>query len=191
MTRRNRALCVKVARDVLAQLRLKRYSATPGDYISVNDNCPIEDSIFDMPFYEQNSKSFKTVFKEKKSVTCTVCALGAAFVSLVNIKNDYSLGAMTHTGMNWGRLEALFGGDNLNLMESAFEQCCCDNAEVKNADMYDLSAAAEWGLQYENDEQRLANIMRNVVRNNGDFKLPQKFVYKANRARREEDREYV
>jgi hypothetical protein len=174
MTRRNRKLCVAIARDVLEQLRLKRYRATCGGYVSLDDIA-----------YDHLEESFKDFFKTKK-VNCDVCALGAAFVSLVNIKNECSVEDVLNNGMDRERLESVFGCDNMNLMESAFEEGPMDGSDNENEDIYSLETAAKWGNQWHKHEDRLRQIMLNVIRNNGDFKLPQKFISMANRFRNED-----
>lgn len=167
---RNKKLCVQIARDVLTQLRLKRFQAKEGTYVTVNIDGDIyhEDS-------EYHSACFKEYFKKNKQVTCQVCALGAAFVSMVNIKNECSvLDVMMEDGM-WERLGEYFGADNIDLMESAFEIRVSQNAN--SGLLYKiLFAATSWGSQYQDPNERLRAIMLNVIRNKGDFKIPSKFL---------------
>jgi|SRR6185436_1801424 len=169
-SKRNKDLCVKVARDVLAQLRLKRYFAEPGTYVNLN---------FDT--YEDNVRqlSFKDFFKENKEATCNVCALGAAFVSLINIKNKCSVDEIDDHSTIFDRLEEVFGQKNMALMESAFESVRMVREDYDDYDM--LNAAADWGTKFYDDNQRLRAIMLNVVRNGGDFKLPKKTLERIER----------
>ena len=109
-----------------------------------------------------------------------MCALGAAFVSMVNISNRCSVGDMvdSNVDIHFGRLRRYFGAANLDLMESAFECDLMYNAEAKLDDGL-RDAAVIWGEQYTDSDVRLRAIMLNVIRNKGDFKLPQKFLAKA------------
>lgn len=182
MARRNRNLCVKVARDVLDQLRLKRYKAIQGFYVQI-EGVNIEEPL------ENGKESFKTFFKKQKQVSCNVCALGSCFVSLVNIKNECSMQDIafsdTAQDLTFDRLEPLFGANNMNLMESAFE--CETMRNVNNEDWHEdfsdemLEAASDWGQQWQDDNERLRQIMLNVIRNKGDFKLPKTFLAKVKR----------
>lgn len=186
MTRRNRKLCVAIARDVLEQLRLKRYAAKQDTYVQVFSE---EGMLCSQRYDDEGDKSFKDFFAEKQRTTCKVCALGAAFVSLVNLKNDCSVNEMV-ADIDRDRLEDIFGNDNLNLMESAFEKCEMGNSMMIDEDEHSLEAAGDWGNQYAYSNERLRAIMLNVIRNNGDFKLPKKYAIMAKRLRRE-DNEYA
>jgi hypothetical protein len=148
---------------VLAQLRLERYIATTGTYVQLDTfNCNRDIDL---------NESFKQVFKEDKNIVCDVCALGSAFVSLVNIENKCSVNQMKNVSGMFERLAKHFGYDNLALMESAFECISMGRGESSLSDDT-LDVAAAWGRRYADDKQRLRAIMLNVIRNNGDFKIP-------------------
>src|SRR5688572_20267125 len=117
MSKRNRDMCVRIARDVLLQLRLGRFIAESGTYVYANtsDIDPEE--------------SFKQVFQTNKNITCAVCALGSAFVSLVNIENKCSVEQMNDADNMFKRLSKYFGNDNIALMESAFECIVMDSVD--------------------------------------------------------------
>lgn len=174
MVRRNRKLCIAVARDTIVQLRLKRFNAIPGVYINIDfdENEYIE---YDEKFFKQ---SFSDYFKKAKKTTCNVCALGAAFVSLVNVENKCSVGGVINENGMWTRLQKAFGTDNMSLMESAFECTPMDSSNSKLSEEM-LDQAADWGSKYKDDNDRLRAIMMNVIRNGGDFKLPKKLIAKA------------
>lgn len=185
MARRNRKMCVKIAQDVLAQLRLGRYSANPGDYVLLES--PELDELSYEEYEKVSGDSFKTFFKKNKNTSCNVCALGAAFVSLVNIENKCSVDEIYNLDTMWDRLGVYFGGENMALMETAFEMYRMNSTRIDISDNL-LDQAVEWGRRYcKDDNKRLRMIMLNVIRNNGDFKLPQKMVARA----RALDREYA
>lgn len=181
--RRNRALSVKVARDVLAQLRLKRYKAKERVYVDVN----LDIDLGDLTFEESDKltdESFQAYFKKHKKVTCDVCALGSCFVSLVNIKNKCDVGEMinddTAMDLTFERLIPVFGRENMSLMESAFE---CEKMDHTDCSLSNemLVAAGDWGNKYKDANERLRAIMLNVIRNKGDFKLPKKVLISVRR----------
>jgi len=173
-------MCVKIAQDVLAQIRFNRYKATPGTYVQVDS--PELNSWLrnDMSAYDETiAGSFKDFFKKNKKTTCQVCALGAAFVSLVNIENKCSVYEIVTKDYDiWPRVEKYFGERNMTLMESAFE-CCVMDPNDDESIHHLLQQAGEWGSRYDEPEQRLRAIMLNVIRNNGDFKLPKKYIARA------------
>ncbi len=170
---RNRKLCVQIARDVLTQLRLKRFQAEEGTYVNVNIDGDVYNS--DSEHHSILNKSFKEYFKKNKQVTCQVCAIGAAFVSMINIKNKCSVWNVMMEDDKWKRLGDCFGADNIDLMESAFEICVLQNAN-SSLSHKTLYAASLWGSQYQDPNKRLRAIMLNVIRNKGDFKIPSKFL---------------
>jgi hypothetical protein len=171
--KRNRNMCVKIAKDVLQQLRLGRYIATQGTYVQV---VTPEDGCLDPDFTNIDmSQSFQKFFKQNKEATCDVCALGSAFVSLVNIENKCSVEDIQDTNKLFDRLVKYFGNENIALMESAFEVRNM-NSNTDDIDYEMLVAAAEWGNRYDDPTVRLRAIMLNVIRNRGDFKLPKKML---------------
>lgn len=179
MVRRNRALCVKVAKDVIAQLNAERYRATTGKYVEVDTSELPKDLIFADGYLDG---SFKDLFKKQKEVTCEVCALGSAFVSLVNVQNACSVEEMTddiqRENFMFERLAEVFGPKNMALMESAFENVMSysETWDDENLQNVWLRQAMEWGQQYADSEDRLRAIMRNVIRNGGDFVLPKEYT---------------
>lgn len=170
---RKHEMCVKIAKDVLAQLRLQRYKANPGEYVYI----PWLDHI-DMTDREKRDESFKDLFKINKNITCQICAIGAAFVSLVNIENKCSVSNMLERYNMWARLGKYFKPLTLCLMESAFEGKVIDQRDPSREL---IKQAVAWGKQYHNDTDRLRVIMLNIIRNKGDFKLPNTYIAKANR----------
>lgn len=147
-----------------------------GNYVQFQDINPYE-------FTEK--ASFQDYFKTKKELSCNVCALGSCFVSLVNLKNKCSVEDMFDeckaTDMTFKRLEPLFGPENLTMMESAFECDYMENFFEANVSEEVLEAAIEWGYQWTDSNERLRQIMLNIIRNNGDFKLPKRLLEKARR----------
>ena len=178
LVRRNRKLCVAIAQDVLAQIRLKRFKATPGTYVEVQFEEEDDDK-----YAAAMSASFQQYFKANKKTKCQVCALGAAFVSLVNIENKCSVENMMYNLKDlFERLERHFGQLNMGLMECAFERSS-SNSRSYEYELIDM--AVKWGSQYDDDTERLQAIMRNVIRNNGDFKLPKKYIARAKTLQKE------
>lgn len=166
---------LRIARDVLLQLKNNRYIAQTGAYIYVCD----------VPYHVNTlTASFKDTFAENDQVNCTVCALGAACASLVNIENKCGVYEIQNSGLVFERLSKYFSPMMLAMMESAFEMKQMERAfegrdVSRSVRLYDtLDLAVEWGERYDEDADRLRAIMLNIVRNKGDFKLPKKMLAK-------------
>ena len=186
----NRSKCVKIARDVLAQLRLKRLIATNRDYCTVNnlDEVAINDP--DNLAYV-GDMSFQKVFQENKGITCNVCALGGLFVSLVHLENQENVGAVDATQFNVivDRLGNIFHPRDLYLAEYIFERGECggldDRIDEEGCVFTDdglkllfsedeLKQAAAYGRKYKDNNARMRIIMLNIIRNNGRLVVPQR-----------------
>jgi hypothetical protein len=139
---------VALAKDVFSQLEMKKFIATPGTYINSFGG------------YE-NGDYTKPIVLE----TCNVCALGALTVSLVDGDAFNSDGHSRVSCHDTLAETGLWTSSELEDIECAFE-----NAYLTDDQGYwDRSPPAE---------DRLKEIMLNIVMNNGEFKgkeLPFKY----------------
>jgi hypothetical protein len=144
-------------------------------------------------------ESFKTAFKTNKTMQCNVCALGSLFTSFVHLNNVFTVGQVIEPRFSrmFGALEAAFPIRDLLLMEYVFEEGqrgiltrkapihflgymdADDNVKIRfrNSRMTftgkELFRARDYGQRYsDSDDQRLRAIMLNVIRNNGEFRIP-------------------
>jgi hypothetical protein len=148
MSKKNQRLAI--AKDVLAQLRLKKYRATPGAYFSSQE---VDDAIDEIEILQE-------VLLEKSPV-CNVCALGSAAVSLCRLGDEADIHDVSSPH---ALLHEIFG-DQIQLMELAFE------GEDINDDWDELpKEAIRFYERYPDDTKRLAAIFRNIIRNEGTFK---------------------
>jgi hypothetical protein len=196
--RLNRKLAVKIAKDVLAQLRLNRFQASQGRYCTIslgrNEDGYME-SVDEYTSPAKRRASFKTAFKENKEMKCEVCALGALFTSFVNINNVFTVGQVVQPQFSrmFGALEDAFPLRDLLLMEYVFEEGERGILEGKVANpgwneytetsvrfrnrkftftREELQRAIDYAGNYDDSDKRLRAIMINVIRNKGTFKLP-------------------
>jgi len=176
MTATRRKKAVAIAKDVIAQLRLKRLIADTGIYCRVyydDAHQYFEDAV-------NLDHSFQETFKNDKKVSCGVCAMGAVFIGYINrfneVVNDSVKNVMSTDIVTL--LDGIFSEFQLRLMEFVFE----GNWEVCPAELDDCPEEKEkltrkgqqYYDKYPDDNQRLRAIMLNVVRNNGEFVLPQR-----------------
>lgn len=196
---------IEIAQDVLAQIRLKKYKSTPGTYVelaNVPEGIISEDNGTWNYAIINRDISVQDLFK-KEPVKCEVCALGACFMSLVNLDNEVDLNNFevvigdSHTKKNLSvdsefmreRLMKYFPVHMMGLIESAFEGRIMADEELDPRYIRFLNAyheepyhfykpAIQWGKQYDDSTDRLKAIMMNIIRNKGFFIVPQKFVQK-------------
>lgn len=157
---------VAIAKDVISQIRAKRLIAMSGTYLSAADNNWLTQfGVYDedMTDLDEESKNQQVVPPTK----CNVCALGAVFVSALDRNDRLKVGDFApYPGQDdlHNYLKRWFTLNQLYLMEEAFEgysrpEYCGTDAEF-------------FGSRYDNDEDRMLAIMRNIVKNDGTFVPP-------------------
>lgn len=171
---------IKIAEDVLAQLKAKAYAATQGTYCSIKG----------ISLWANRGKELRDAVETKAVESCTVCALGSMFMSAIRlgdnckVTNSVSMyngeseegnyiavgGDLIHD-----RIHQIFGQDR-RLIESAFE-----GADMDLEDYIDANPELELDFDqlerdcidfyevYPEDDERLAAIMKNIIRNEGKF----------------------
>jgi len=195
----NRRLAVKIARDVLEQLRLNRFKAKQGSYCLITRGSEFRHYVDQYSDPKERRESFKTAFKTDETLRCDVCALGALFTSFVHINNVFTVGQVVQPkfGRMFGALEGAFTVRELMLMEYVFEEgergilegkvlnpsydefeedTARFRGQVFTFTRKELLRAMNYGQRYsgeDSSDQRLRLIMLNVIRNKGRFVLPE------------------
>lgn len=174
-----KALRIAVAKDVLKSL--KGLNVKRGSFL----DSPIHTAGLDMA-------DSKAVAVALKASHCRVCALGACFLSLTALDNQFDFTQIDVNGgyglefglsqfpLLFGRLKAIFSGEQLALIERSFEQgkgwslfhpeSFVEGDRFTEVQSARLVTAAKFGYRYEDDSKRLAAIMRNVVKHEGTFR---------------------
>lgn len=169
---------VIIAKDVIAQIKLGRIKPKNGSYL-FSKRIP-------------ENKLRQDVQSNFDELSCKACALGSMLVCMVKSTNNakfYDLvgnSANNHDAVNkelWGRLIRYFGKKQLALIEAVFEGWVYDKDAIftkgKMDDFgYDISrkqmnlvnAGNKRGVFPKPAEKRLVAIMKNVIRNKGEFK---------------------
>lgn len=162
---------VAIAKDVLHQLDLKKLIPAPGVYVRAGS-----------PWKKKAEKETAPPAKE-----CTVCALGALFVSLPENKplTYEALQSRVHRGPYvqevWReQLRAIFTPQQLSLIESAFEESdFIDLEDTRSMTLIGHSPVLRRAMGFaeqhcpnggEPSEQLLRAIMQNIIDNKGTFK---------------------
>jgi hypothetical protein len=178
VTERSRRLKrIKVAKDVIAQVRAKKFVAEAGVY-------GLFEGVESTPENKQSSSLRRLAKKAKK---CTVCALGSVFVSASRVLEDQKVSIYFYNenegesdvdafsgGDVHEALGDLFGHDQLGLIESAFEMSAhharwADDGYGVAVDKKVIDRAVAFGDRYGTDRGRLIGIMNNIIKNDGTF----------------------
>ena len=201
---------VNVAKDVIAQIKAERLIATQGEYcIPYVDGYDLEDWVSGHRNYhlygEEEIKnydevraicngSFQTLFQEE-DVTCEVCAIGAVFVSFVNLYNEVTVDeiVMTSRGM-LAKLSSVFSNTLMRTMERVFEgEWIEGSAKDARDDFYRLDCITKAFIENNTDaqsgsvyieeqlnsmskclnpEETILSLMQNLIDNDGALMIP-------------------
>lgn len=159
---------VMIAKDVLAQIKTKRYVGESGCWVQTNINATCEKDLKD-------EDSVQELFAEKKIESCNVCALGGLFMSCTNLnnnttvqdlKNEFYIGDLVADDDKISNgLNRIFTQKQLMLIEIYFE-----GSQGYFRDNLSSDEKAETFLENYSDDERLEMIMQNIIDNNGTFK---------------------
>jgi hypothetical protein len=164
---------VAIAKDVIAQIKAKKYNPVQGCWVIWVDGPDYDDWLVD------NSANCRVdVQKYTKSIKkCNVCALGSLFVSAVNKYNNvYGTYMTVSTDQvfdtsetnNRSPLLRYFTINQMRLIEYTFEG---GMGAVYFDDLKQMKGKADaFYSQYPDDKDRLLAIMKNIIKNNGTFK---------------------
>lgn len=161
-----RQKAVAIAKDVLAQLRLRKYKAQSGTYVDSNLQRKLKNGDLQSQIMEL-------------ARPCSVCALGSAFLSAARLFDKIEVVKPKTIEDDFGfkvsdkdeviqrdtdiepALSDYFTEKELNDIEAAFEKW-----EFDDYDGPELRLLME---SIENDEDRLTWIMKEIIRQNGTF----------------------
>ena len=171
-------MAVAIARDVLKHLRSLKVRDRNG-YVGLNDKyeCTPK-SLSNLSGKEQLQNHLPVVVKY-----CDVCALGACFLSYVRLYDKIQVSSLVQSydfGLKSDKLVSIlnvcFSLEQRNLIESAFELNRMDEGIYGTKHIYAaedaVDYAIEFGKQYEDPKERLRAIMKNIIKNNGQFCPP-------------------
>ncbi len=178
---------VAIAEDVREQIKKEKYVPTSGVYVELNE--------FSVPEGQEDSLAEKQLCEIINGLpNCDVCARGAMFVSGLRVFNSLRVKDVKD-------YESLFYGDNIlgsdiispyenlffdkkqtSLMEICFEAVSIDEGNNHPDDFCstriskkDIDAALRYGQSFSEDNDRLDEIAKNIIRNKGDFIIPEKY----------------
>lgn len=141
---------VAVAKDALKQLATERYIARNMIFASTG---------FETSGLQPNEQIQPLLRTHEEP--CKVCARGALWLSSIRKFNHCTVNEFDNASEESS--ERLFGVVNLRRMEAAFELW-------ENTAQLDTRKERAFGLKYDNAHDRLVAILKNVIKNKGQFK---------------------
>ena len=158
---------VAIAKDVIEQIELRKYVATPGTYMR------------GLRLKTGDLQNQLTELLDERAKKCSVCALGSAFLSAVRLYDKFNVesgGSSIGAESMMGKLEEFFTQEEIGRIEAAFE-LSTDFLQGKD------HSNPNWSISMPDSpmpffiklvenltpENRLLTIMREVVRQNGGF----------------------
>lgn len=162
---------VMIARDALKQLKLGKIIAKRGKFV---------EGLFRMGDKNPENMELQKVLPD---INCKVCGLGSLFVSQVRFIDNCKL---TDTDIEYGYLEMedrlkqtkYFSKEQKVLIEVAFEggggyYQDDDYADEYNVNKYlskkKINSAIKFYNTYDGAEERLIAILKNIIKNGGEF----------------------
>lgn len=167
--RQKRNLRVKVAKDVLEQLKWGFYKAERGVYAEL----VMKTNEYGNDLSLETSKDLQKQLCNIDS--CEVCGIGSVFMSLVRLKDSYRpTPCETMGSLEDGRMRRLLGKvfskEQISMIETAFEGRHVDDFELTD-EQYERSV---YFAEYQHPAaQTLRRIMQNIIRNKGTFNPPE------------------
>jgi hypothetical protein len=167
---------VMIAKDVLAQIKANRYIAESGTWVDANWN--IRNEI-------DGTESVQKLFADRTIETCNVCALGSLFMSCTNLNNNTCVSDINYGGEGTeigerieegdtlsNGLNKIFSKKQLQLIEVYFEKgdgWFGEDGYTGNYIGEDSRHVEYFNDAYPDDDERLVEIMKNIVANDGTF----------------------
>lgn len=166
---------VLIAKDVIAQIKAKRFKPKSGVWVQPVDAKNTRDIELDDEFNED--ASVRELFLEKKIPACECCALGALFMSCTLYNNQttvqdfvdevrFDFEEHVEVGKFTNGLTRFFSRSQLKLIETAFEG---GYGAFRSPSAKTMANLVRWEEKLPDDQKRLVAIMNNIIDNKGTF----------------------
>lgn len=176
---------VEIAKDVLKQIKAKKYKPECGVWFQDSNGVGLNEFI---DWSKSKVLDAKKDIVDKLEGTCSVCALGSLFVSAIDKYNHTKLDTSLFCADNEvftsidgnNPLNKWFTTRQLLLIENTFEYGlgAWSPDAVLNKNELDYwyetveFAIGKYNYKYPSSTNRLKAIMNNIIRNKGTFVLP-------------------
>lgn len=166
-----------ICKDALKQIALKKFIPKSDTYFQVKELNRSWGN--DFVLQGKTIASNGQLNEVMKKTTCTVCAKGALFAADILERNHMTIidGANVTNSSIASRLGGIFTGFQLDLIEVAFEKAIIRDTSGR---LYVGTCGTEkspiakraiaFGRKYGNATERLVAILKNIIKNKGEFK---------------------
>jgi len=175
----NKEMAVTIAKDVLLQLKVGKLKSQRGTYINIPYSIHVNPR-----------DDFREQFNSRRIKYCEVCALGALLIGYVDIHNEMSVEEIEKK-RQYGITETLhnvFSTEQLTLIERVFEGWGGGLSRMERIRDRKIALFKE---KYKLSHDRLIAIMRNIIRNKGEFKFPRNIERKVVKITEKEELAYA
>jgi hypothetical protein len=180
-------MCVALAKDAIKHVKTEKFTVAKGAY------CVPEYEEDGVVYYNRHIPTGLQLDEilVKPTATCRICALGGLLAMYALRKDDTTIDQSCDRSEIVKRLGKYFATHELDVIETTFEgpkfvrggpcgiEGCetCIGVELQpfiggDFTQPELKACKKFHEKYAEDEKRFIAIMRNIVRNEGTFKLP-------------------
>lgn len=162
---------VEIAKDVIKQIKEEQFKISCG--VWCERETPKELPNLDNGF-DQMMMLYGIQIEPPK---CTVCAIGAAYVSSIRLFNKGAVHESAEKNNAKGQLDEFFDIEQQTLIENAFEKgdggYQSEAGELSNDNPsfeVKLDRAIAFGRKHKKAQDRAIAIFANIIRNKGEFK---------------------
>ena len=161
---------VMVARDALKMLDKGKTKGSEGNWVNLTS---VLGDVYRLDQKERN-RQICDVSDLTSFVGCKVCALGSLMLSEIRHTNSLTVGGagnQVYYIAEKDRLDAMFSRHQQMLMELAFEGGG-GNFSVDDVSETESEKVLKFYRSYKTENGRLRAILKNVIKNGGEFVLP-------------------
>lgn len=168
---------VAIAEDVIASLRAKKYTADSGTYCDIY----IKEDIESAPVKRGAKVELQEILLSDKIEACNVCAIGSMFASRVAVGDSFKVNAancksggyldLNNSSQLIKTLDGIFTTEELRYIEYAFEGQDIKHKFNKKPEEFHAKVDKFYYKYEDDDNKRLTVIMKNIIKNEGTFKL--------------------
>jgi hypothetical protein len=156
---------IAIAKDILQQIKLKKYIPYSGSYITFKN------------YYNINNELDIQANFDKAQCNC--CQLGACIMSLTKFENKLKFSDIQYAesdNKSWKMLEKIFTPRQIAIMEYCFEGDEGGSKVAEDFFKYELDKETiekcdEFKNKYFSDEDTMKAICNNLIKNKGEIKF--------------------
>ena len=145
---------ISVAKDVLLQLKLKKFVPSPGTYLEMRVD------------YEYDDSAQKVI---QAAPECEVCAKGALVCSYILNYNNATMDQVDDGIEDYPEMVEIFGESLWNIIEALFEGWKFDKDGESCHSYWEVDDEAMFPYNQNGKTYSLESIMKNIIRNGGKY----------------------